>query len=252
MIDYRENNKCTVYIHTSPSGKYYVGITSRKPNQRWCNGRGYIKNVYFTKAIKKYGWDNFMHEIIAEHLTRQEACNFEKALIKSLNSNNYKFGYNICSGGEGATGLFGKLNHMYGKHVSKETIEKIKKTKNDNPFHHTDEWKLGQSKRSRTWWDDKEKRNTMSGENAPCYGRIGELHPLYGKTGKECSISKPVICLNTLEIFDSATIASKEKNANHSKLCMCCRGERASCGKDENGNKLKWMFLTDYESIEDK
>lgn len=56
-------NYC-VYKHTSPSNKVYIGITSQEPERRWKNGNGYKKNLYFTKAIKKYGWDNFAHEIL--------------------------------------------------------------------------------------------------------------------------------------------------------------------------------------------
>lgn len=50
-------DKCyTVYMHISPSGKRYVGITRQRPVARWKNGRGYINNEYFYRAIKKYGW----------------------------------------------------------------------------------------------------------------------------------------------------------------------------------------------------
>ena len=45
----------TVYLHTSPSGKYYVGITGTSIEKRWKkNGEGY-KNQVFYKAIEKYG-----------------------------------------------------------------------------------------------------------------------------------------------------------------------------------------------------
>lgn len=53
-----------VYRHTSPSGKVYIGITSRQPEQRWLNGNGYKDSPKFYNAIKKYGWDNFNHEIL--------------------------------------------------------------------------------------------------------------------------------------------------------------------------------------------
>ena len=59
-----KNKKFCVYKHVSPSHKVYIGITSRKPKKRWVNGEGYSNNDYFTKAIKKYGWDNFKHEIL--------------------------------------------------------------------------------------------------------------------------------------------------------------------------------------------
>lgn len=94
----------TVYIHISPSNKYYVAITSKKPEYRWWNGKGYKNNKYFYNAIKKYGWNNFQHEIIAEHLTEQEAKNFEIVLISKLESANRKYGYNITLGGESNNG----------------------------------------------------------------------------------------------------------------------------------------------------
>ena len=37
----QHEKKWTVYIHISPSNKYYVGITSREPELRWKNGKGY-------------------------------------------------------------------------------------------------------------------------------------------------------------------------------------------------------------------
>ena len=59
----------SVYIHISPSNKYYVGITSKTPEERWRNGFGYYTQSYFYNAIQKYGWDNFQHEIISENLS---------------------------------------------------------------------------------------------------------------------------------------------------------------------------------------
>ena len=93
-------NNYVVYIHTSPSGKKYIGITSAGVEKRWQNGRGYFRNVYFTKAIKKYGWDNFTHEIVAEGLNKTEAEEIEKTLIARYQANNKSYGYNIKSGGD--------------------------------------------------------------------------------------------------------------------------------------------------------
>lgn len=122
-----------VYVHISPSAKYYIGITCQKPHERWGkNGKGYFNygNDHFEKAINKYGWDNFQHEIIASHLTENEAKNFEKLLIKKLNSNNPNYGYNKTAGGDGFLGVqhFGKSNPFYGKHhtdVTKKSQQKL-------------------------------------------------------------------------------------------------------------------------------
>lgn len=96
----------SVYIHTTPNKKYYVGITSLLPKHRWCKtGKGYKRHPYFYNAIKKYGWNNIDHEIIASNLTHDEACSFEKLLITKLNSNDRLYGYNISEGGEGTCGV---------------------------------------------------------------------------------------------------------------------------------------------------
>ena len=122
MIDNRENNIWTVYVHIVPKtiteydyDKYYVGITSQFPvEKRWKNGSGYLGQLFY-RTIKKYGWDNIEHYVIAERLTEDEAKKFEKTLIKILDSNIHKgnFGYNITDGGDGITG-----------HIMSETSKK--------------------------------------------------------------------------------------------------------------------------------
>lgn len=37
----------SVYKHTCPNNKVYIGITSRKPEKRWKNGYGYIDTEIF-------------------------------------------------------------------------------------------------------------------------------------------------------------------------------------------------------------
>lgn len=89
-----------VYKHTSPSGKVYIGITSKKPEYRWNHGENYVGNEHFYRAITKYGWDNFQHEIISQGLTKEDACALEQRLIAEYHSNDYHFGYNKSIGGE--------------------------------------------------------------------------------------------------------------------------------------------------------
>lgn len=247
MSDCKEDKKWKVYIHTSPSNKKYVGITSQKcVNSRWRNGRGYEKNLYFYRAIQKYGWDNFQHKIIAENLTENEAVNIEKTLIKEFKSDDYHYGYNICSGGEGCAGLFGEKNPNYGHKWSDEQRLHMSEYKKEHPSQITEHGTKQKSEYMKNKWSDDNYRKSMVGENATCYGRVRELHPMYGKTGSLNPMSKMVVCLDKKELFVSATDASKHKGVNHSKLCMCCRGERKSCGKDKDGNSLHWQYYDDY------
>lgn len=94
-----------VYQHISPSNKSYIGITCQKNyKHRWNNGIGYNNNDYFTKAINKYGWDNFQHLILFTGLTEEEAKNKEIELIKELGTTDRDKGYNITFGGESGNG----------------------------------------------------------------------------------------------------------------------------------------------------
>lgn len=93
-------NNYSVYKHTSPSGKVYIGITGIKPKDRWDSGFGY-KGQVFERAIKKYGWENITHEILFTGLSKEEACKKEIELIAEYKSNDSRYGYNASLGGEG-------------------------------------------------------------------------------------------------------------------------------------------------------
>ena len=94
------DNTYSVYIHTTPSGKKYVGMTSNHVSKRWRGGSGYKYNEHFYRAIKKYGWDYIVHDVILDGLTKEEACFLEIKLIAKYDTTDSKCGYNNSSGGE--------------------------------------------------------------------------------------------------------------------------------------------------------
>lgn len=102
--DYFNGTWC-VYIHIFPKSltgydydKYYVGITSQGILRRWRpDGSGYNNQKYMRNAIKKYGWNNIYHEVIADNLTFEEANGLEQTLIKELCCFG-KYGYNRSDG----------------------------------------------------------------------------------------------------------------------------------------------------------
>lgn len=93
-----------IYEHISPSGKVYVGIISKKtPNARWEGGNGYSSCKLFHRAIKKYGWENIIHKVIATGLGEGTAKNMERDLIAYYKSKNIS--YNMTDGGDGIIGI---------------------------------------------------------------------------------------------------------------------------------------------------
>lgn len=90
----------SVYKHTCPNGKIYIGITSLEPEQRWNKGRGYSNNYHFFNAIIKYGWDNILHSVLHRGLAQRDAQIMEAQLIAQYHSDNPQYGYNNTVGGE--------------------------------------------------------------------------------------------------------------------------------------------------------
>lgn len=88
-----------VYMHVTPNGKKYIGITSASLKRRWGNGQGY-KSQLFNRAIEKYGWSNIEHVLLYDNLTAEEAKKKEIELIAKYKTTDRKYGYNKSNGGD--------------------------------------------------------------------------------------------------------------------------------------------------------
>ena len=96
-----EDRRYKVYAHINKlNGKFYIGMTGQSLEMRsGKNGINYCYNQYaFSKAIQKYGWNNFEHIILINNLTKQEAEIIEGELIAKYRTQNPKYGYNSSSG----------------------------------------------------------------------------------------------------------------------------------------------------------
>ena len=92
-------NNFTLYMHTVPNGKKYIGITKRNPKERWNRGSGYRSNEEFYQDIKKYGWGNIKHEILLSNISQEEAEEWEIKMIAKHDTTNPEKGYNFSKGG---------------------------------------------------------------------------------------------------------------------------------------------------------
>ena len=136
-----EEKTYSVYMHVSPSKKVYIGITKKKPEYRWNNGRSYSNNKHFQMAIKKYGWDNFQHIVLFSNMSEKDAKAKEIELIAKYNATNPNYGYNITLGGESGFGYHhtdeakrrigasakGRPSFMKGKKHTQKTKDLISK-----------------------------------------------------------------------------------------------------------------------------
>lgn len=203
-------------------GKVYIGITSRKPEYRWNKGSGYKEQPYFYKAIIKYGWDNIKHEILYTNLNKEEAEYKEIELIAKYKSNNNKYGYNIANGGN----VVGTM--------SKETKQKISKSLKGRPKerpswvgkHHTTETRIKLS-------------DLRKGSKNPMYGKhmSEETKIKMSKSHKNCSLCKAIVCLETGEVFISASEVARTMNLSQGLVSAVARGER----KHTKGYHFKYI-----------
>jgi len=223
----REGNY-TVYKHTAPNGKVYIGITCQSVKGRWGKeGNGYKNAGHFRNAIKKYGWENIRHDIIATGLTEEEASIAERKLIKRYDSRNPNKGYNELPGGNfGWRGMshteeakekirqskLGEKNPMYGKKQTAEWIEMIRRV-NSHP------------KSEETIARMREAQSNRSDETRQ------RLSDAQKKT--------PIRCVETGEVFSSMTLAAKSVKASVSNLCNCVKGLKKTC------NGFHWEYATE-------
>lgn len=206
----------TVYMHILPNNKRYIGITKQTLEGRFKNSLGYGTQQLFWRAIQKYGWDNIKHEVIAEGLTHDEACELEVFYIAKYKTNNPKYGYNRTSGGDGTCNFSHKNPHddNWKKKVSiantgkKRTIEARQKMR---------EAKLG------THWSDERKQAYSKSQRERGF-----------KPSKQCieaSIKKRSIPIyvyennNLIGSYKNITSAAKDLGVSVSYISLCLSGK---------------------------
>ena len=228
----------TVYAHTAPNGKVYVGITGQKPEKRWkANGLGYQTQSYFFKAISKYGFDNFKHEILFENLSKEEAEQKEMELITLYKSNQPEFGYNIREGGSLSSWREDSKEKLrqanLGKHHSEETKKKLSEINKGK--HLSEETKEKISKNNAKIWQGKHlseehrKKLSEAKKGKPCTDiQRKNLYHVGGTNGKSRKVIQYDLSLNILKEWEC--LADAYRGLGLSTKCngitLCCRGKR--------------------------
>lgn len=109
-----------IYIITNiVNAKQYIGITNDLA-RRWSRHRGANEGQFIHRAIKKHGVSNFVFTHFADAFDAESAKVLERMLIAEHNTL-APHGYNLTAGGDGT----------FGKKLSAETKEKIRKSNKD-------------------------------------------------------------------------------------------------------------------------
>ena len=228
--------------------KSYIGQTIQKIERRWRNnGSGYLKwETKFSNAIKKYGWNDFKHDIL---LTIE--CKTEEELLFWLDQWEMYYIEKYDSFYNGYNSTLGGGNSPISEEQKQKISDTLKKRYEDgyiHPFlgkHHTEE--------------SRKKMGTP---------RYGEDNSFYGKHHTEEAKEKnrkahlgkgcvPVICLNTMQVFKTATEAGQwcglKSSTPITECCAKTNPKRKTSGKHpETGENLHWMFYKDYLKLQNE
>lgn len=211
-----------VYCHTNKiTGKKYIGITSQKPERRWANGNGYTNNKYFFRAIEKYGWHNFQHEIFYTNLQKEEAEKIEIKLISEYDSANPDKGYNIELGGNSTEKFTDEIKRkislaLTGHECSDETRKKISESQKGKPS----------PKKGIRMTPEQRQRNSESHKGKTPWNKG---RPWSDEEKANCN-GKPVVCVELNRKYRTAHEAGKELNIDFSSICKCVKKPHLTAG----------------------
>lgn len=225
----------TIYSYTNTvNGKIYIGQTRSTLEHRANKGRGYVESRHFGNAIKKYGWDAFKPDILAQVKTAEEANDLEKYYIKTMNSRDPNVGYNIDEGGknhepsqEWCKAISDKAkerykdktkNPMYGKKHTPETLQKMRdeKTGSKNPMY-------GKH------WTEKQYEAAKHREKPTFTDEWREHVTAHILRVVDERVKKPVHCIEDDLNFASTTEAADHYGVKVCTLCDHLKGRSKTC-----------------------
>lgn len=170
------------------NGKFYIGKHSTDVIDDGYFGSG----ISLTRAIKKYGTENFTREILFIFENQNDMEIKEKELVNENLIHN-KQSYNIALGGQGGN-LGNLVNLKISKNTSKALLGKLKteahkeairKSKTLNPYNPTEDVKKRISHSVQKKWNE-----LTTKERQTKFGFPGQSNPFYGKTHSNESLQK--------------------------------------------------------------
>lgn len=226
----------TIYKHTlildcPHKGWSYIGLTKQNLKRRWKNGTGYDPKTQpaFANAIKKYGWENFSHEVLEENITTlEEACEREKywiAYYHTFTRDPERRGYNCTLGGEGHNGRIPSL----------EVRQKMSQSHLGKSHPWTEHQRQVMTGRfvGRKVSDETRKKLSIS--------HLGKKPSAESIEKSRKAKFKKVVCVETGIMYESFIAAAESINKTAPVISACIRGKQKTAGG------FHWQLYNKFE-----
>jgi group I intron endonuclease len=208
--------------------KYYTYIHTRKDNNKvFYVGKGKGKRA-FSKENRNKHWHHVVNkagysvDVCAYWETENEALEHEKFLIACFKELSALV--NLTDGGEGISGY----SHT---DKAKQLMSEARKGKSAY-------WNIGRTPteeaRLKMSGSQKGRKHTEETKKKMSASQSKEKNAMWGK--KNLGKARAVRCIDTGEVFYSATEAALQKNMSRSKITAVCLGTRKTT------NNLRWCF----------
>lgn len=221
----------SVYMHVFPNNKVYIGITSKEPEKRWLkDGYGYKNQIVVNRAIKRYGWENIDHIVIARNVNLESAKNIEIDLIELYDSTNRKNGYNISPGG----GMISKESRekisrsRMGQHPSEEARKKMSASRKGKPKSEEHKRKIGESNTGRRLSEETKEKIRQKA--------IGRHHDTDKDPRNIPVLQYDIFTKQLLGEYVSINKAARDTGLSYSHICECAKDKRR-----QEGNCI-WIY----------
>lgn len=222
------------------NNKKYIGKHSTLSGEK---DKSYLGSGFLlSKAIKKYGFENFDNWVLQWAYSYEELNELEINWIKELNAVDSKQYYNVTPGGNGFTSEYIKKRWESGlykdisgdNNPSKRDDVRIKLSNKTREYsaNNPDFVSYHASQLKKCWKEHREKFPQCNrGKDSPFYNR-----------------GKSVICIETNQVFPNSyraadwvakNFSEKYSKANGDKILLNCKGESKSA------YKFHWRFFED-------
>ena len=241
-----------IYCYTyTPTGKKYIGQTTNFNKRQKEHLHETRTNIEFHSLLQTE-YNNFIIEILEDNIPVELLDEKEKYYIQLYNT--FKgFGFNLTAGGDGG---FTYCQRYWEEHpeemaahiakVQPLAAEAAKQWRKEHP--EEEKQRIENLHQKAAEWR-KNNPEIFSANLANAQQKAKEWREAnpeqFAESRKKAieASSKKVRCVNTGEIFPSASEAARQYGLAASNISGCCRGARKSAGKTKNGEKIVWEYV---------